>query len=178
VTWQGLLSSAVIAGLVSVLGGIVTKILVDTRIAVMQSELNQRLEEVKSELSVWGKFRNETIAEMWKAYRAIVTAMSQVILTMQAAVPERIQEAEPTVEEYRRTVHAQIDLLSPKAVDICQQFLDTAREIASGSQPIRDANALKAIRGSFYEEMAGFFRLGEVMPWITGSPHEVEKVVR
>jgi hypothetical protein len=170
-TWQGLLGSAVIAALVSVLGGIVTKMLVDTRVAVMQSELNRQLEVVKSELSVWGKFRNETIAEMWKAHRALANTMTQVILTMQTTVPGRIQETEPTIEEYRRTVHAQIDLLSPKAVDICQRFLDMAKQITSGSRPIEDANALKAVRRSFYEEMAGFFQLGEVMPWMTGVQH-------
>lgn len=170
-TWQGLLGSAVIAALVSALGGIVTKILVDTRVAVIQSELNRQLEVVKSELSVWGKFRNETIAEMWKAHRAIVHTMTQVILTMQTAAPGRIQEAELTIEEYRRTVHAQIDLLSPKTVDICQRFLETAKQITSGSRPIEDANALKAIRRSYYEEMARFFQLGEVMPWMTGVQH-------
>ena len=169
-TWQSLLGSAVIAALVSVLGGVATKMLVDTRLAAMQSELNRQLEVVKSELSVWEKFRNETIAEMWKAYRTMVNAMTQVILTMQTTAPGKIQDSEPAIEEYRRTVHAQIDLLSPKAVDICQQFLDTARQITNGSQPIEDANALKALRRRFYQEMAGFFRLGEVMPWMTGVP--------
>jgi hypothetical protein len=156
------------AALVSLLGGVATKMLVDTRVAAMQNELNRQLEAVKSELSVWGKFRNETIAEMWKTYRAIVNAMTQVILTMQTTAPGRLQETDPAIEEYRRTVHAQIDLLSPKAVDICQRFLDTARQITNGSRPVEDGNALKAVRRNFYEEMAGFFRLGEVMPWNTG----------
>jgi hypothetical protein len=51
---QALLSSAAVAALISVLGGVLTKMVVDAR-------LNRELEALKSDLSVWAVFRNETI---------------------------------------------------------------------------------------------------------------------
>ena len=167
-TLQTLLGSAVIAALVAMLGGVLTKMLIDTRIEAMKSELNRELEVVKSELDVWATFRNETIKEMWKAHREIVASMTQVILAIQVSIPAAPGDAEDVIVRYRRLIHQHIDLLTPEDVDLCQQFLDGARRISTGDVPADDANALKAIRRSFYEQMAQVFRLQEVMPWISG----------
>jgi hypothetical protein len=57
---QAVLGSAAVAALISVLGGVLTKMVVDAR-------LNRELEALKSDLSVWTVFRNETIRQMWAA---------------------------------------------------------------------------------------------------------------
>lgn len=167
-SWQTLLGSAVIAAVISVLGGMLTKVFVDAHLETVKSELNRELEVVKSELSVWATFRNDTIKEMWDTHRQIVSAMTKVILQIQTAEPALLNEAAaPAVEEYRRTIHQHIDLLSPEDVMICQQFLDMAREITTGGRSPDDANPLKAIRRKFYEQMVAFFHLDEVMPWMS-----------
>jgi hypothetical protein len=104
---------------------------------------------------------------MWAAHREIVDAMTNTILKVQELqAPARIGEASAAVEAYRRLIHKHIDLLPLPEVDVCQRFLSTAYAIASGKEPADDANALKAIRREFYEHMARFFHLQDVMPWI------------
>ena len=170
-----LVGSAVVAAVVSSLGAFLTRFLVDTRIEIMKAEFGRELETVKSDLSVWATFRNETIRQMWEAHRQIVAGMTKVILRVQALQPSEVGKATDAIGDYRTLVHQHIDLLSPADVAICQRFLDSAYAIASGDAPSEDALALKAIRTDFYGQMAETFHLQEVMPWLTPRTAGVDR---
>ena len=104
---------------------------------------------------------------MWAAHRAVIDAMTSVILqTQQAAVKGELEEVEVDITNYRYCVHRNIDLLPPRTVDLAQRFLGVAYDISASRRPANDANPLKEIRRLFYEDMAGRFHLEEVMPWI------------
>ena len=92
--------------------------------------------------------------------------MTQVILNIQATAPAGVGKAEAAVEDYRKLIHHHIDMIAPDRVDICQRFLEAAHRITDKETPVDDANSLKEIRREFYEKMAKFFRLEEVMPWM------------
>ncbi len=148
--WTIVLGSTVIAAIVSAIGGVLTRMLVDAKLEAVKSELNKSVEIVKSELSVWATFRNDTLQEMWKEDHGRVV--------------------KPAIEEYRRTIHSQVDLLSPDVVLTCQRFLDVSYEMMYGKRQPEDANPLKALRREFYENMARHFRLEELMPWMSTKP--------
>jgi len=168
---ESILGSAVVAAVVSAVAGIFTKMLIDTRLESTRSELNQRLEALKSELSVWAKFRNDTLQDMWKAYRGVAGAMTAVILQTQqlSSSNTSLTALAPAIDEYRRAVHSSIDLLSPKALGICQRFLETAYEIRFERQEPQDANPLKTCRHDLTEYMVAHFRLEEVLPWMSAQ---------
>jgi hypothetical protein len=137
----------------------------------IKGEISERVasatERLKSELSVWAGFRNDVLKDMWTVHRAVVDAMTSVILrTQQAEAGGKIADIQTDIMTYRSNVHRSIDLLTPRAVDIAQQFLGIAYDIAYSRKPPDDANALKAIRRQFYEQMAVYFHLEEVLPWI------------
>lgn len=170
--WQAILGSVVVAGLVSSVGGAITTRLTDEKLEIVKAQLTKNIESTKSELSVWAKFRGDTLQDMWKAYREVVAGMTSVILEVQELQQKNAPATRlsPTINAYRRVVHAQIDLLTPDAVEVAQRFLETSYEVKFGRRPPEDANPLKIIRREFYGYMAKFFHLEEVMPWTTTPP--------
>jgi hypothetical protein len=134
--------------------------------ADVAEKLNTSTERLKAELSVWADFRNDVLKDMWTAHRAVVGAMSNLVLaTQRAAAKGKLKELEDDITEYRSCVHRNIDLLTPRAVILAQEFLSVGYEISGSRRVPDDANSLKDLRRKFYEDMALHFHLGEVMPW-------------
>lgn len=173
--WDYILGSAGGAGIALVLGLIAAqKILertIDNRFDLQmekwRAENERRSEFNRSDLGVWDDLRKEILAEMWKTHRSLVKAMTAVILKAQEAEqkdnPDLIK---PALEAYRNAVHENIDLLSPEAVEICQDFLQKAYMFMDGNEPINDANSLKAQRREFYGHVAEYYGLEKMMPWM------------
>ena len=135
--------------------------------AEVAEKLAASTERLKAELSVWAGFRNDLLKDMWAAHRAVVDAMTTVILgTQEAEARAQLKAIEADIVTYRYCVHRSIDLLPPRSVELAQHFLEVAYDISASRRPSNDANPLKEIRRYFYENMAIRFRLEEVMPWI------------
>jgi hypothetical protein len=135
--------------------------------AEVAEKLAVSTESLKTELSVWAGFRNDVLKQMWSAHRAVVDAMTNVILrTQQAEATKELSSIETEITSYRQCVHRSLDVLSPRAIDLTQMFLMTAYNISRSVIPANDANPLKKIRWDFTQDMALRFHLGEVMPWM------------
>ena len=102
-------------------------------------------------LLIWAELRKDILAQVWSANRDIIRSMTAVIMRVQDVQwrNRKLETLKPAIEEYRRVVHASLDLLSPKAVDLCQRFLMTAYEIFEAKRLPEDGNPLKAIRYEF-----------------------------
>lgn len=95
--------------------------------AEVAEKLAASTERLKTELSVWAGFRNDVLRDMWTVHRTVVDAMTDVILrTQQAAAAKNIKEMEADITTYRHCVHRSIDLLTPRALDLAQKFLEVS----------------------------------------------------
>jgi hypothetical protein len=139
----------------------------NTKLEAVRADLNRRLEFDKSDLSVWADLRKNILAEMWKAHRDIVKQMTEVILNVQELQwNQKAPQLKPAIDEYRRLIHGQIDLISPEALNICQQFLEDAYQILQGDLEPQDAILLKGTRGKLYAYAAKLYGLEDMMPWM------------
>lgn len=144
--WEYILGGAGGAGIVFVLGVLLAQKLIErtvdsqfearlehlrgelnTKLERFRGELTRKLEFDKSELTVWAELRKDVLMEMWDAHREINREMTKVILkTQELERKGALSELEPSINEYRGSVHSHMDLISPKGVEICQRFLVTA----------------------------------------------------
>jgi len=143
----------------------------------LRGQFTRTLEFDKSDLAVWADLRKSILVELWNVHREIAKSMTEVILAMQKAqwqssLEKEKQQITTTIDAYRQGIHQRIDLLSPPAVQICQDFLDTGFDMANGKRAIDDANPLKRIRGKFASSTAQFFGLEKMMPWMAGGERE------
>ena len=141
------------------------------RAEMLRSEIEKSLARERSELDVWAELRQDILAEIWRANRDIVRAMTALILkTQELARRKKFALLKKPIDAYRQAVHGNIDLLSPRAVELCQEFLETAHRIKSRKQAANDANPLKALRREFYQHLAQEFGLEKMMPWMAKQP--------
>ena len=193
--WEYLLGSAATgAGTVIALALVFWKKLVDstvdsafeTRLEKLKSELSDKLETSKSELSVWAQLRNDVLSEIWDAHRQITSQMSNVILKAQEIISEQVDpyvevdyplqsfehEFKPTVEEYRYTIHVEFHVIDPVVInDICQKFLLKSYELYTKDSvdyefALKVINDLKGIRNEFQRYSVKYFGLEKMMPWM------------
>jgi hypothetical protein len=179
--WDYVVGSVGGAGAVLGLGALVVKRFVEQAVDIkfaekleeFRAEKNRKLEFDKSDLSVWADLRKDILTEMWSGHRDIVKQMTAVILDVQALQGEENRSRlKSAIDEFRKAVHGQIDLLSPQAIEICQEFLEKAYRISTGDEKPDDANPLKAIRGEFYAHTARLYGLEGMMPWMAGKQRE------
>jgi len=196
--WEYLLGSAVTgAGTVIALALMFWKKLVDrtvdsafeTRLEKLKSELSDKLETSKSELSVWAQLRSDVLSEIWNAHRQITSQMSNVILKAQEIISEQVDpyvevehplqplehEFKPTVEEYRYTIHSEFHVIDPMVInDICQKFLLKSYELYTKDSvdyefALKVINELKGIRNEFQRYSVKYFGLEKMMPWMVSD---------
>jgi hypothetical protein len=190
--WEYILGGAGGAGIVVVLGVLLAQKLIErtvdsqfearlehlrgelnTKLERLRGELTRKLEFDKSDLTVWAELRKDVLMEMWDAHREINKEMTTVILkTQELERKHALAELEPSIDEYRRSIHSRIDLLSPKGLDICQRFLGTAYSIQNGDISPNDANPLKSIRTDSLRYTAKLYGLEKMMPWMARNPNE------
>jgi hypothetical protein len=140
----------------------------DVKLQHLRGVQIRNLEFDKSELEVWAEIRKDILMQIWVAHREIVGAMTTLILrTQELGQANETHKLQPDIDQYRRTIHKSVDLISPDAVLICQDFLETAYAISGGRAEHDDANPLKEIRRKFYEYMANLYGLEKMMPWMT-----------
>jgi len=177
--WDYILGGASGAGLILIFGVLFLEKYLERavdgrfehRIENLRNQLTRKLEFDKSELAVWAELRKDILAQVWSANRDIIRSMTAVIMRVQDVQwkNRKLETLKPAIEEYRRVVHASLDLSSPKAVDLCQRFLMTAYEIFEAKRLPEDGNPLKAIRYEFTIELGTFFGLEKMMPWMAGK---------
>jgi hypothetical protein len=144
-----------------------------SRIAPLEHQFEQQRQTLASELEVWTEIRHYVLPELWQAHRAVTKGMTTVILqTQELGSQGALPDLQSTIDEYRQTLHGHLDLISmsPEAVDLAQQFLNTAHRIQSGHQPVNDAHELKAIRRAVYEYMADLFALTRMLADLSPRP--------
>ncbi|GLH75083.1 hypothetical protein GETHLI_35860 [Geothrix limicola] len=137
------------------------------RLEIDKAELIKNVETEKSELAVWQNLRNDVLGEIWRAHRTVTGAMTEVILEVQRCEMNAEKLPSATIEIYRKVVHANVDLLTPDALQAAQDFLEKAYVIADRKHPTQDDNALKEHRRELYESISAYFGLEKMMPWMT-----------
>ncbi len=190
--WEYILGGAGGAGIAIVLGVLLVQKLIErtvdsrfearlehlrgelnTKLERLRGDLTRRLEFDKSDLTVWAELRKDVLMEMWDAHREINKEMTKVILkTQELERTGALSELEPSINEFRRSIHGHMDLISPKGLEVCQRFLTTAYYIQNGDKSPNDANPLKSIRSDFFRYTAELYGLEKMMPWMARNSNE------
>ena len=184
--WELILSSAGGASVAIVLAVMFAQRIVEKtvdakferKLEELKAEIGQQLETERSELAVWQKLRNDILSQVWGAHREVVKAMTELIFDVQAFQYSSGKFNQKSVEQYRRVVHSNLDLLTPEAVEACQSFLIEAFAIAEGTRPPEDASGLKAARRKLYESATTYFGLEKMMPWMSSTKSHKNSATR